>query len=95
MCSSKDEYCQQALLSLIEKVPINDSVHHVVTKILSNCVKLSQKVDDSTSLISGVYCDYEYKISENSRMRENLKRTKMNFSIQSPNGSDKWNYFLY
>ncbi|WJX64702.1 hypothetical protein P8452_49448 [Trifolium repens] len=51
-CSSKDEYCQQALLSLIEKVPINDSVHHVVTKILSNCVKLSQKVDDSTSLIS-------------------------------------------
>lgn len=39
-----DEYCQQALLSLIEKVPINDSVHHVVTKILSTCVKLSQKL---------------------------------------------------
>ncbi|GAU49365.1 hypothetical protein TSUD_252390 [Trifolium subterraneum] len=51
-CSFKDEYCQQALLSLIEKVPINDSVHQVVTKILSNCVKLSQKVDDSTSLQS-------------------------------------------
>ncbi|PNY12135.1 U3 small nucleolar RNA-associated protein [Trifolium pratense] len=51
-CSSKDEYCQQALLSLIEKVPMNDSVHQVVTKILSNCVKLSQKVDDSTSLKS-------------------------------------------
>ncbi|CAK8538792.1 unnamed protein product [Lathyrus sativus] len=51
-CSSKDEYCQQALLSLIEKVPINDSVHHVVTKILSTCVKLSQKVDDSISLMS-------------------------------------------
>ncbi|CAI8586853.1 unnamed protein product [Vicia faba] len=51
-CSSKDEYYQQALLSLIEKVPINDSVHHMVTKILSTCVKLSQKVDDSISLMS-------------------------------------------
>ncbi|XP_004517296.1 uncharacterized protein At3g06530-like [Cicer arietinum] len=50
--SSKDEYCQLALLSLIEKVPINDSVHHVVCKILSTCVKLSQKVGDSASLIS-------------------------------------------
>ncbi|XP_058776203.1 uncharacterized protein At3g06530-like [Vicia villosa] len=51
-CCSKDEYCQQALLSLIEKVPINDYVHRVVTKILSTCVKLSQKVDDSISLMS-------------------------------------------
>jgi hypothetical protein len=64
--SSKDEDCQQALLSLIEKVPINDSVHHVVTKILSTCVKLSEKVGDSTSSMSGMHCD----ISENSRMRE-------------------------
>ncbi|CAJ2638365.1 unnamed protein product [Trifolium pratense] len=32
-CSSKDEYCQQALLSLIEKVPINDSVHQVETRL--------------------------------------------------------------
>ncbi|KAJ1389579.1 U3 small nucleolar RNA-associated protein 10 [Sesbania bispinosa] len=51
-CSSSDEYCQQALQSLIEKVPIDNSVHHVVTKILSTCVKLSQKVGDSSSLTS-------------------------------------------
>ncbi|KAK7320388.1 hypothetical protein VNO77_29813 [Canavalia gladiata] len=51
-CSSSDEYCQRALLSLIEKVPINGSVHHVVTKILSTCVKSSQKVFDSTSSMS-------------------------------------------
>ncbi|XP_061353134.1 uncharacterized protein At3g06530 [Gastrolobium bilobum] len=48
-CSSSDDYCQRALLSLIEKVPINGSVYHVVTKVLSTCVKLSQKVSDSTS----------------------------------------------
>ncbi|TKY57271.1 U3 small nucleolar RNA-associated protein 10 [Spatholobus suberectus] len=51
-CSSSDEYCQRTLLSLIEKVPINGFVHHVVTKILSTCVKLSQKVGDSTSSMS-------------------------------------------
>lgn len=58
-CSSLDEYCQRALLSLIEKVPINECVHHVVIKTLSTCVKLSQKVGDSTSLMSGVYSDSE------------------------------------
>ncbi|KAH1211465.1 Uncharacterized protein GmHk_14G039906 [Glycine max] len=51
-CSSSDEYCQRTLLSLIEKVPINGLVYHVVTKILSTCVKLSQKVSDSTSSMS-------------------------------------------
>ncbi|KAG4402850.1 hypothetical protein GLYMA_02G290200v4 [Glycine max] len=51
-CSSSDEYCQRTLLSLIEKVPINGLVYHVVTKILSTCVKLSQKVSDSTSSVS-------------------------------------------
>ncbi|XP_057441205.1 uncharacterized protein At3g06530 isoform X2 [Lotus japonicus] len=51
-CSSSDECCQRALQSLIEKVPLHDSVYHIVTKILSTCVKLSQKVGDSTSLTS-------------------------------------------
>ncbi|KAL2316770.1 hypothetical protein Fmac_030646 [Flemingia macrophylla] len=51
-CSSSDEYCQRTLLSLIEKVPINDIVYHVVTKILSTCVKISEKVGDSTSSMS-------------------------------------------
>ncbi|XP_027939226.1 uncharacterized protein At3g06530 [Vigna unguiculata] len=50
-CSS-DEYCQQTLLSLVEIVPINSFVSHVVTTILSTCVKLSQKVGDSTSSMS-------------------------------------------
>lgn len=52
-CSSSDEYCQRTLLSLVEKVPISSIVYHVVTKILSTCVKLSQKVGDSTSLSAG------------------------------------------
>nr|KYP73393.1 Uncharacterized protein At3g06530 family [Cajanus cajan] len=52
-CSSSDENCQRTLLSLVEKVPINNIVYHVVTKILSTCVKLSQKVDDSTSMSAG------------------------------------------
>ncbi|KAK7276819.1 hypothetical protein RIF29_17965 [Crotalaria pallida] len=51
-CSSSDEYCQRALLSVIDKVPISSSVYHVVTKILSTCVKLSQKAGDSTSSMS-------------------------------------------
>ncbi|KAE9614797.1 hypothetical protein Lal_00036146 [Lupinus albus] len=51
-CSSSDEYCQRALLSIIEKVPISGSVYHLVTKILSTCVKLSQKAGDSTSSLS-------------------------------------------
>ncbi|XP_052736877.1 uncharacterized protein At3g06530 isoform X2 [Vigna angularis] len=50
-CSS-DEYCQQTLLSLIEIIPINSFVDHVVMTILSTCVKLSQKVGDSTSSMS-------------------------------------------
>ncbi|XP_022637564.1 uncharacterized protein At3g06530 isoform X2 [Vigna radiata var. radiata] len=50
-CSS-DEYCQQTLLSLIEIIPINSFVDHVVTTILSTCVKLSQKVGDSTPSMS-------------------------------------------
>ncbi|AET00469.2 uncharacterized protein At3g06530 isoform X2 [Medicago truncatula] len=62
ICSSKDEDCQQALLSLIEKVPINDSVHHVVTKILSTCVKLSEKVGDSTSSMSAGWAKEILKI---------------------------------
>jgi len=56
-CSS-DEYCQQTLLSLVEIVPINSFVSHVVTTILSTCVKLSQKVGDSTSSMSGT-SDFE------------------------------------
>ncbi|RDX79717.1 hypothetical protein CR513_39830, partial [Mucuna pruriens] len=51
-CSTSDEYCQRTLLSLVEKVPINGIVYHMVTKILSTCVKLSQKVGDSTSSMS-------------------------------------------
>ncbi|KAK7300089.1 hypothetical protein RJT34_10922 [Clitoria ternatea] len=51
-CSSSDECCQRTLLSLIGKVLISSSVYHVVTKILSTCVKSSQKVGDSTSSTS-------------------------------------------
>ena len=43
-----------ALLSLIKKVPINDFVYHVVTNILSTCVK-SQKAGHSTFSMSGMY----------------------------------------
>ncbi|CAJ1971385.1 unnamed protein product [Sphenostylis stenocarpa] len=62
-CSS-DEYCQQTLLSLIEKVPIDSFVYHVVTKILSTCVKLAQKVGDSTSSMSDGNSDSSFDISD-------------------------------
>ncbi|KAI4332818.1 hypothetical protein L6164_017696 [Bauhinia variegata] len=52
-CSSSDQYCHEALVSIIEKLLIKDSVYHVVTKILSCCLKLSQKVGDATSSMSG------------------------------------------
>ncbi|XP_028799979.1 uncharacterized protein At3g06530 isoform X2 [Neltuma alba] len=44
--SWSDDCSQQALISILEKVPIQNYVHHVVTKILSSCVKLTQKVSN-------------------------------------------------
>ncbi|KAF7836313.1 uncharacterized protein G2W53_011172 [Senna tora] len=52
-CSWSDKHSEQALISIIEKVPIKNSVRHVVAKTLSSCVKLSQKVDNSISSASG------------------------------------------
>ncbi|KAF7845346.1 uncharacterized protein G2W53_002251 [Senna tora] len=52
-CSWSDEHSQQALISIIEKVPIKNSVCHVVAKTLLSCLKLSQKVDGSISSVSG------------------------------------------
>ncbi|KAJ7949476.1 U3 small nucleolar RNA-associated protein [Quillaja saponaria] len=51
--SSSDELCYQALVSIIELIPIKNSVHHVVTKVLSTCLKLSQKSSDLISSVSG------------------------------------------
>ncbi|KAI9081384.1 hypothetical protein K1719_036647 [Acacia pycnantha] len=51
--SWSDECSHQALISLLEKVLIKNYVHHVVTKILSSCVKLMQKVSDSKFSLPG------------------------------------------
>ncbi|KAF5743615.1 hypothetical protein HS088_TW08G00200 [Tripterygium wilfordii] len=51
--SSSDDSCRLALLSIIETVPVNNLVGHVVFKVLSSCVKLSQKKSDSTPPESG------------------------------------------
>lgn len=48
-----DECSQQALISILEKVLIKNHVDHVVTKILSGCVKLTQKVSDSKFSMPG------------------------------------------
>ncbi|KAF7823345.1 U3 small nucleolar RNA-associated protein 10 [Senna tora] len=52
-CSWSNEHSQQALISIIEKVPMKNSVHYVVSKTLLSCVKLSQKKDNSISSVSG------------------------------------------
>ncbi|KAL5569803.1 hypothetical protein UlMin_026378 [Ulmus minor] len=51
--SSDDEACQRFLISLLEIVPAKDFVHPVVTKVLSYCLRVSQKSSDSTSSVSG------------------------------------------
>lgn len=54
ICSSSDELCHLALVSIIETVPVKDLVFHVVSKVLKSCMKLSQKIDDSTASESGI-----------------------------------------
>ncbi|KAM3735469.1 hypothetical protein ACB098_10G090100 [Castanea mollissima] len=52
-CSSSDELCRLALVSIIETVPVKDEVFHVVSKVLLSCLKLSQKICDPGSSESG------------------------------------------
>ncbi|XP_075648528.1 uncharacterized protein At3g06530 isoform X3 [Castanea sativa] len=52
-CSSSDELCHLALVSMIETVPVKDEVFHVVSKVLLSCLKLSQKIGDPGSSESG------------------------------------------
>ncbi|KAL4595949.1 hypothetical protein ACB092_12G129000 [Castanea dentata] len=52
-CSSSDELCRLALVSIIETVPVKDEVFHVVSKVLLSCLKLSQKIGDPGSSESG------------------------------------------
>ncbi|KAM3682910.1 hypothetical protein ACJW31_12G106500 [Castanea mollissima] len=52
-CSSSDELCHLALVSIIETVPVKDEVFHVVSKVLLSCLKLSQKIGDPGSSESG------------------------------------------
>ncbi|XP_030935775.1 uncharacterized protein At3g06530 [Quercus lobata] len=52
-CSSFDELCRLALVSIIETVPVKDLVFHVVSKVLLSCMKLSQKMGDPGSSESG------------------------------------------
>ncbi|KAK7852331.1 uncharacterized protein CFP56_039361 [Quercus suber] len=52
-CSSSDELCRLALVSIIETVPVKDLVFHVVRKVLLSCMKLSQKIGDPGSSESG------------------------------------------
>lgn len=43
MCSSSDDLCLPALISIIENVPIKNLVDHVTSKVLLSCLRLSQK----------------------------------------------------
>jgi hypothetical protein len=54
ICSSSDELCHRALVSIIETVPVKDFVFHVVSKVLKSCIKLSQKIGDSAASESGI-----------------------------------------
>lgn len=52
-CSSSDELCHLALVSILETVPVKDLVSHVVCKVLLSCMKLAQKIGNSGSSESG------------------------------------------
>lgn len=54
-CSSSDESCQLALISILETVPSKNFVHHVVPKVLSSCLQNSQQIENSTLFSSGLF----------------------------------------
>ena len=53
VCSFSDESSQLVLISILEIVPVKNFVHHLVTKVLSYCLRTSQKISNPTSSVSG------------------------------------------
>ncbi|XP_062092226.1 uncharacterized protein At3g06530 [Humulus lupulus] len=51
--SFSNESSQHVLISILEVLPIKGFVHHMVTKVLSYCLRTSQKDSNSTSSVSG------------------------------------------
>ncbi|XP_015973198.1 uncharacterized protein At3g06530 [Arachis duranensis] len=91
--SSSDEHCQLALLSLIEKVPINGFINQVVTKILSTCLRLSQKVSDSTSSMSAGWAKKILTVL-NTKYPSELRKA-VNHFLQDNKGRSKKDHSAY
>lgn len=53
VCSSSDDQCCEALASIIETVPVNNLVDHLIAKVFSLCLTQYQKNSDLTSSKSG------------------------------------------
>ncbi|XP_050225155.1 uncharacterized protein At3g06530 isoform X2 [Mercurialis annua] len=51
--SSSDDACCCALISIIERVPVKNSVEHIVSRVLFSCIKMAQKSDSSMPSLSG------------------------------------------
>ncbi|XP_010464226.1 PREDICTED: uncharacterized protein At3g06530 isoform X1 [Camelina sativa] len=51
--SSSDDQCCEALASIVETVPINNLVDHLISKVFSLCMTQYQKNSDITSSTSG------------------------------------------
>lgn len=50
---SSDDSCHLALISIIKTIPLKDFVDQLVSKVLFSCIRLSEKLCDSTSSESG------------------------------------------
>ncbi|KAL0547236.1 hypothetical protein IC582_017165 [Cucumis melo] len=53
--SFSSELCQHGLISLIETVPIRHLMHNMVTKVLANCSKCSEKSNNPSSSNQGTW----------------------------------------
>lgn len=51
--SNSDDGFQLALISILETVPVKDFLYQIVSKVLSSCLRLAHRINDSTSSDSG------------------------------------------
>lgn len=54
VCSSSDDQCLETLVSIIDNVPVDNLVDHMISKVFSTCMTQYQKnKSDPTSSTSG------------------------------------------
>ncbi|XP_057972834.1 uncharacterized protein At3g06530 [Malania oleifera] len=53
--SSSDDRCHRVMMSIIEDVPVKGFIDRIVSKLLSSCMRLSQRMGDSSSSGPGIW----------------------------------------